>query len=180
MNEYAIQLPALFRTYKVPGEDPIEHRGFYPIHALPNSLRRDLDVIFDSESLEGPARERQIAEVKAKIRAEIEKKSIRRTADDRLILSFESDQEILFEQGREWKISFLDTNVDRAGERNPSRWTVRMNASLDQVLQGIPRPAQLLHSELIMKKALEETDEICALHQPVSYTHLTLPTSDLV
>ena len=132
---------------------PIEHRGFYPIHALPTSLRRDLDVIFDNESLQGAARERQIAEVKAKIRAEIEKKSNRRTADDRLILSFESDQEILFEQGREWKISFLDTNVDRAGERNPSKWTVRMNASLDQVMQGIPRPAQLLHSELIMKEA---------------------------
>ena len=51
------------------------------------------------------------------------------------------------------EISYLDTDVTRSGERNPSKWTVRMNASLDQVMQGKPRPAQLLHSELIMEEA---------------------------
>ena len=40
----------------------------------------------------------------------------RRTAADELILSFESDQEIILEE----KVSWLDTQVDRVG-RNPER-----------------------------------------------------------
>ena len=37
----------------------------------------------------------------------------------------------------------------------------RMNASLDQVIQGLARPAQLLRSELLMEECFDETDEIC-------------------
>ena len=40
-----------------------------------------------------------------------------------------------------------------------------MNASLDQVMQGRARPAQLLKSELLMDECFSETDEICALRQ---------------
>ena len=39
LNEYVIQLPALFRTYKEANAPPVEHRRFYPIHALPPELR---------------------------------------------------------------------------------------------------------------------------------------------
>ena len=76
----------------------------------------------------------------------------RQTADGFRILSYESDQEILLEPQRPWKISYLDTDVTKPdGERNPSKWTVRLNASLDQVMRATrPRPAQLLRSELLM------------------------------
>ena len=63
------------------------------------------------------------------------------------------------------EISYLDTDVTRGGERNPSKWTVRANASLDQVMQGRARPAQLLKSELWLEECFHETVEICALHQ---------------
>ncbi|HIF06359.1 MAG TPA: hypothetical protein EYQ64_05235, partial [Gemmatimonadetes bacterium] len=65
------------------------------------------------------------------------------------------DQEIILEEGRPWKVSWMDTQVDRVG-RNPLQWTARLNASLDQVMQGRPRPAQLRRSELLMDEALEE------------------------
>ena len=45
LNEYVIQLPALFRTYKDAGV--VEHRGFYPIHALPPNIRARLDLVFE-------------------------------------------------------------------------------------------------------------------------------------
>ena len=63
------------------------------------------------------------------------------------------------------EIAYLDTAVTRNGERNPSKWTVRMNASLGRVQSNHPRPAQLLWSELLMEECFDETDEICALHQ---------------
>ena len=81
----------------------------------------------------------------------------RQTADGYRILSYESDQEILYEENRPWKISYLDTDVTRpANERNPSRWTVRLNASLDQVMQGLARPATLLRSDLLMDECFDE------------------------
>ena len=99
--------------------------------------------------LEGAAKAAEISALQQRIRDTLQQSmENRRTADGRLILSYESDQEILLEAGREWKISYLDTDVVKHGARNPSRWTVRMNASLDQVMQGRARPAQLLRSEL--------------------------------
>ena len=46
LNEYVIQLPALFKTYRTSGE-VVEHRGFFPIHALPLGIRARLDLVFE-------------------------------------------------------------------------------------------------------------------------------------
>ena len=113
------------------------------------------------------ARAAEIEALKTRIKNELQQTTQnRRTAEGELILSYESDQEILFEQGRPWKISYLDTTVTRDNQRDPSKWTVRMAASLNQVMRASrPRPAQLLRSELLMEECFHETDEICALHQ---------------
>ena len=136
LNEYVIQLPALYRTFKNAGEAPVEHRGFYPIHALPPNIRQRLDAVFDpapgAVPLEGGAKTAEIAALKRNIQDTLQQSmENRRTADGRLILSFESDQEILLEAGREWKISYLDTEVTRNGEQNPSK--------MDRATQCIPR-----------------------------------------
>jgi hypothetical protein len=105
LNEYVIQLPALFRTYKNAGEAPVEHRGFYPIHALPPAIRERLDKVFDPQppaaALGMAAKAAEIAALKLRIKATLRQTmENRRTTDGRLILSYESDQEILFEEGR--------------------------------------------------------------------------------
>jgi hypothetical protein len=100
----------------------------------------------------------------------------RRTSEGRRILSYESDQEIIFEEDRPWKISYLDTEVAKNGERNPSQWTVRLNASLDQVMQGLARPATLLQPQLLMDECFDDTDEICALHQLAAKTDIDYGT----
>ena len=72
LNEYVIQLPALFRTYKVAGEDPVEHRGFYPIHALPPGIRARLDLVFEGNMQDGRAAE--IDRIKDLIKKNLPKK----------------------------------------------------------------------------------------------------------
>ena len=170
LNNYVVQLPALFRTYKEAGAPPVIHRGFYPIEGLAPAIRRRLDAVFDpaeGAALPAAARAAEIEALKTSIKDTLQQSlQNRRTEDGELILSYESDQEILFEAARPWKISYLDTDVTRNGQRDPSKWTVRMEASLDQVMRSSrPRPAQLLRSELLMDECFDETDEICALHQ---------------
>ena len=115
LNEYVIQLPALFRTYKASGI--VEHRGFYPIHALPANIRARLDLVFEGEMAAGRAAE--INNIKTLIENTLQN---RQTADGYRILSYEPDQEILLEPQRPWKISYLDTEVTRPdGVANPSR-----------------------------------------------------------
>ncbi len=65
------------------------------------------------------------------------------------------------------EIRYLETDVIKHGARDPTRWTVRMNASLDLVMQSpLPRPAQLLRGELLMEECVHELHtEICALYQ---------------
>ena len=90
-NEYVVQLPALFRTYKGgPEAEPVQHRGFYPVHALPAPVRRRLDAIFDPEEgavpLEGAAKAAEINALKQRIRDTLQQSmENRRTADGRLI-----------------------------------------------------------------------------------------------
>ena len=47
LNNDAVQLPALFRTYKEAGQPPVIHRGFFPIEGLAPAIRRRLDAVFD-------------------------------------------------------------------------------------------------------------------------------------
>ena len=105
LNEYVIQLPALFRTYKASGT--VEHRGFYPIHALPTNIRARLDLIFEGNLQAG--RLAEINNVKTLIENTLQN---RQTADGYRILSYERDQEILLESQRPWKISYLDTELE--------------------------------------------------------------------
>ena len=118
LNEYVIQLPALFRTYRAAGGEPVEHRGFYPIHALPPAIRERLDKVVDPQpgaALGMAAKAAEIGALKQRIKDTLRQTmDNRRTTDGRLILSYESDQEILLEEGRGWKISYLDTDVTKA------------------------------------------------------------------
>ena len=85
----------------------------------------------------------------ASLKRDIENTLGNQREDGQLVLAFESDQLILYDPARDWKISYLDTRVTPQGA-NPSTWNVQFNASLDQVMQGLTRPATLLKSELWM------------------------------
>ncbi len=77
---------------------------FFPINALPTPIRRRLDAIFDPQpgaaALGGAAKAAEIASIKQRIQDTLQQTmENRRTADGRLILSYESDQEIILDGG---------------------------------------------------------------------------------
>ena len=83
----------------------MEHRGFYPLHALPQAIRRRLDAVFDpgGAALAGAARGAEVTRLRKDIANSLtQAMGKRRTADGQLILSYESDQELELEAARPW------------------------------------------------------------------------------
>ena len=162
-RELVLQLPAIFLTYRAGRDDPIVHRGWYPLTGLEAGLRARLEAAFPPGGVpvRDAARAAEMNAIKERVKQILDAR--RDPQVGLIVLAWESDQLICLDELRDWRFSELRTTIRGEGEDAEADVQTFLNLPLTA---EEPENSQLLHSELICPAAYSTPPgRNCALHQ---------------